>query len=480
MQLDPSFAAWRVTHRAGLAAVLGLLAACQSLTVGHEGFDVEVTESTVYTTLPANNGAGPLWDFNATNIARIGDTVWVSGLNTVAGLPPLNNTECNLWKKTADAAWEQVVTLPGLTREPCPMGVLPGQRLIISTNATLNPPGKPGGGPAQPGLWEATPAAGFDAPAITQPGWRPAAGAFTEHSYRSLAVDGQRGEVFVMQNVGNNHAEWAFRDTLGTWSAQGRLDWPVKDINGRAMPLRVCYVVALVKDRAVHLLGVSDVVEPNEDWREFKRKLTGRSWDYVFRNLYYTWTPDVTSVPFRPWLEVASREATAGGVEPGDLWLDKSGFLHMVWGEVALDNRLRDRLFPNQKQRREINYGVIRDGVVLRKTTLLATQEGQPGPAAHAPRFHVTPDDRVFIFFYVNTMEGSSQKFSENRLAELKNNRMENMIRLPLSTPLNHYLISSGRFGNKSSIVLDVLGSAPGADEVVRHARLRINSRQPK
>ena len=150
MQLDPCFSAWRVAHRAGLATAVGLLVACQSLTVGHEGFDVEVTESTVYTTLPANNGAGPLWDFNATNIARIGDTVWVSGLNTVAGLPPLNNTECNLWKKTADAPWEQVLTLPGLTREPCPMGVLQGQRLIISTNATLNPPGKPGGGPAQP------------------------------------------------------------------------------------------------------------------------------------------------------------------------------------------------------------------------------------------------------------------------------------------------------------------------------------------
>ena len=462
-----------------LAMVLGL-PACQSLPGDPPDFEVTVTESIVYTTPNASNGAGPLWDFNATNIARIGDTVWVSGLNTVAGLPPLNNTECNLWKKAADAAWERVLTLPGLTREPCPMGVLQGARLLISTNATLNPPGKPGGGPARPGLWEAIPSHGFGTPAITQPGWRAQAGPFSEHSYRSLAVDGQRGEVFVMQNVGNSHAEWAFRDDRGSWPAQGRLDWPVKDVNGRAMPLRVCYVIALVKDRAVHLLGVSDVVEPNEDWRDFKRKLTGKPWDYVFRNLYYTWTPDVTQEPFRPWQEVASRETTAGGVEPGDLWLDSRGDLHMMWVEAALDMRLRDRFFPGQKQARELNYGVIRDGAFLNKTSLLATEEGQARPATHAPRFHVTPDGRMFVFFYANTNEGSAAKFSENRLAEIKNGQLKNMRRIPLTIPFNHYVVTTDRLGNRSSYVFDVLGTAPDNNDLVRHLVLNINADHSK
>ena len=55
-----------------------------------------VTESIIYTTHNANNSAGPLWNFNATNIARIGDTAWFSSLNTVTSLSPLNNTECDL------------------------------------------------------------------------------------------------------------------------------------------------------------------------------------------------------------------------------------------------------------------------------------------------------------------------------------------------------------------------------------------------
>ena len=46
------------------------------------------------------------------------------------------------------------------------------------------------------------------------------------------------------------------------------------------------------RNRAVHFVGVSDVLEPNPAWRKFKRELTGQQWDYDFRRLFYTWTPD--------------------------------------------------------------------------------------------------------------------------------------------------------------------------------------------
>ncbi len=459
-----------------LAAWVGLLAACQSLPSGDEGFAIEVTDSTIYTTPAANNGAGPLWGFNNSNIARIGDTVWVSGLNTVAGLPPLNNTECKLWKKTGDAPWRQVLTLPGLTREPCPLGVLKGERLLISTNTTLNPPGKSGGGPARPGLWEAIPAEGFAHATISQPDWRAQAGPFSEHSYRSLAVDGPRGEVFILQNVGNSHAEWAFRDASGAWPAQGRLDWPVKEINGRAMPLRVCYVVALVKDRAVHLLGVSDVVEPNAKWREYKRQLTGKSWDYVFRNLYYAWTPDVVREPFRPWLEVASQEQAAGGVEPGDLWMDNHGELHMVWTEAALDIRLQKHFFPDKKQKRSLVYASARGGEIVRKTDLVVSQEGQSNDAAHSPRFHISENGDMYVFFYVNAMEGAKRRVFENRIGKLRDGKFEKILRVPMELPFNHYIVSAGRMGGVASGFLDILGTHAGEEATVNYVRLRILS----
>ncbi len=43
---------------------------------------VEIEED-VYNYEPANNGAGPLWCFGSTCLARIGDLVFASGLETL-------------------------------------------------------------------------------------------------------------------------------------------------------------------------------------------------------------------------------------------------------------------------------------------------------------------------------------------------------------------------------------------------------------
>ncbi len=472
----------RTSARLGWALVaLGLgLTGCQTTTTADEGFAVSVRESTVYTTADARNGAGPLWNFSSTNIARIGDTVWVSGLRTVPGLPPLNNTECTLWKQTGAAAWTQVATLPGLTREPCPIGVLQGQRLVISTNPTLNPPGKPGGGPARPGLWEYDPAHPDRPPVITEPRWRAGAPVdkFTEHSYRSLAVDGARGEIFLMQNIGYTHAEWTFRDSRGEWSSQGKLDWPVKRIGGKDVQLRVCYTVALVHDRAVYLLGVSDVVEPNAEWRDYKRKLTGKEWDYVFRNLYYTWTPDITSVPFQPWLEVASREETAGRIVPGDLWLAPDGVVHAVWEDALTDDRLKDQFFPDQKQSKSIGYALIQAGRIVARSNLLANNGGLDVGVAHSPRLHATPDERLFMFVYRDGENLERQKISENILIHLKSRAVGSQIRLPLTASVNQHVVNTSRVGNPMSNVLDVLASEPKNGGLQKNLRIYIFGRQ--
>lgn len=434
-----------------------------------------VQESTVYTTTDADNGAGPLWDYHASNIARIGDGVWVSGRSTVPGLPPLNNTECKLWTRT-DAGWRLVQTLPGLTREPCPIGVLPGGRLLISTNVTLNPRGKAGGGPAQPGLWEYDTTRPDAAPKLSVPQWRKGASLdqFTEHSYRSLAIDRSSGEVFLLQNAGDSHAEWTFRDQAGHWSASGRLDWPMAQVGAGTMPLRVAYMVALVSDRAVHLMGVSDVVEPNSDWREFKRKLTGNPWDYVFRRLYYTWTPDITSEPFRPWTELANHEATAGWIVPGDLWLAPDGILHATWSATGLDERLRDRYFPTRRQSKEIGLATIRDGKILEQQRLLRMLEGRAKLFPHAPRFHATPDGRLFLLFYMGGNEDGRTDLAGNFLAEVRSGRLQTMVRLPMKMPLAWYVVATSRLGNAPSDFLDILGNARGEELVIRHARVRI------
>jgi hypothetical protein len=134
-----------------------------------------------------------------------------------------------------------------------------------------------------------------------------------------------------------------------------------------------------LRDRAVHFVGVSDVLEPNPAWRQFKRELTGREWDYDFRRLFYTWTPDISKQPFAEWVEVASRDATGGHIQPGDLWLSPNGDAHLIWGERAIDERLRERFFPDAKQSEQLNYAVVRGGKVVQRRTIIERQGGTSG-----------------------------------------------------------------------------------------------------
>src|SRR5439155_16768503 len=158
---------------------------------------------------------------------------------------------------------------------------------------------------------------------------------FSEHSYRSFAADGPNRELILFQNIDYTHAEWAFRDQRGKWSAQGKLIWPWGAEYDQPQPIRVCYPNVALKNRAVHFCGVSDIVEPNQKWRAYKKELTGRDWDYDFRRLFYTWTPDITREKFRDWIEIASRDKTGGWISPGDLWVAPDGSAHLVWTERA-------------------------------------------------------------------------------------------------------------------------------------------------
>ncbi len=313
--------------------------------------------------------------------------------------------------------------------------------VFLSANPTLNPEGTAGGGPARPVLFEFGAAEPGGEPKTHWPGWRnhPTPPPFTEHSYRSLAADGPGRELILFQNIGYTHAEWAFRDRDGDWSAQGQLKWPWGAEYDTPQPIRICYPNVALRQRAVHFVGVSDIVEPYAKWRQAKRELTGREWDYDFRRLFYAWSPDIARGGFRDWVEIASRDKTCGWVSPGDLWVAPDGDVHIVWTERALDERLRAKFFPAEKQRHELNYAVVREGRVRSRRTLLAADEGKPGLVVSLPRFQPLPDHRLCVFFHVQGTDETGQAVAENRLFELHSDGSSGPM---LSVPLRHVLTS--------------------------------------
>ena len=433
---------------------------------------VEVAED-VYRYTPANNGAGPMWCRGSTSLVRSGADVLASGLETIEGAKPLNNCRWMLLKREKDGWRVRQVDKAGRTREPAPMACLPDGRVYMSVNPTLSKLDAYSG-PARPEILQFAAADPSAAARTIVPAWqgRPA---FTEHSYRSFAADGPRGEMVLFQNIGYAHAEWTFRDASGRWSASGRLAWPWGAEYDKPQPIRVCYPTVALRNRAVHFCGVSDIVEPYAKWRKYKRELTGRKWDYDFRRLFYTWSDDITKGKFHKWVEIASRDKTAGWITPCDLWVASDGVVHLLWSERAIDTRLRKKFFPTAKQSYSLNHAVVRGGKVVSRQTLLVGGEGLSSEVPGAARFHVTPTRRLLVFYYVSGTTAAGKRISENRLVEIPSaGRPGSHVTVAMKHPFTSFFTATVRAGSRPSWTLDLLGQCAGKPNTIRYARITL------
>lgn len=435
---------------------------------------VEIEED-VYSYTNANNGAGPMWCSGSTCLVRVGDQVFASGLETIPDAKPLNNCRWTLFQRGA-AGWERVRVDSGRTREPAPLAATYDGRVFLSANPTLYVGQEPtsASGPARPEVLQFSAEDPKAAALPLTPEWQ-GTPSFTDISYRSFAADAKVGELLLFQNIGYTNAEWTFRDRTGKWSARGQLKWPWGAEYDKPQPVRICYPNVAVRDRAVHFFGVSDVTEPYQAWREFKRELTGKEWDYDFRRLFYTWTRDITKEPFAEWIEIASRDKTGGNVRPGDLWLAPNGDVHLLWSERAIDERLRAKFFPEAKQSQTLNYAVLRDGKVLQRRTLTASTEDKPGIVGSAGRFHTTPDHRLFVVYYASGSEADGRNVAENRIMEIRpDGSPGDPVRLPLAMPFTSYFTTTVRAGSPPSWTLEMLGQRKGVGNTISYARVRL------
>lgn len=429
---------------------------------------------------PDDNCASPLWARGSISLVRVSDQVFASGLERLPDVRPLNNCQCKIWQRGLKG-WDLVYKDEGRTLEPCPLVAFPiTQDFFLSSNPTVNKPEQSGGGPAQPVILQFSAANPRQPPKRFQPTWQesPMSPPFREHSYRSFVADSTIRELILFQNIDYTHAEWTFRDRDGHWAATGQLRWPWGGEYDPPRPVRLAYPVVALQDRVVYFVGASDIIEPYEPWKAFKREQTGREWDYVFRRLFYTWSPDITKGQFQDWVEIANREKTGGLILPGDLWIAPDNAAHVVWEERALDERLRKAFFPEAKQRIELNYAVLREGKVILRRTLLAVDEGKPSPIPHLPRFQVTPENRLFVFFYVDGRDESGKAISENRILEILQDGTATVpVRVPLKYPLNsssNYFTATVRGGSQPSRILDLLGTRVSTPATISYARVRL------
>ncbi len=454
---------------------------CNGLVASREpGFQAVVeVEEEIYSFVNANNGANPLWCYGNTCIVRYGEEVFASGLETLEGIPPDNNTRWLFFKRDKEG-WKLVQKdEKDLTREPSPLTVLANGQLFLSVNPTLEP-GIEATGPfaislAEPRLLRFS-ASEIEAPYKTiVPVWQEKF-RFKETTYRSFVADRTGGDMILFQNesVGENMAVWTYRNAKGDWSRQGNLKYPWGPDYEVPQTIRVCYPAVQLKEREVHLFGVSDIIEPNRTWREYKLQLTGNKWDYDFRRMFYTWSEDISTGKFNQWVEVASREETCGWLFPADLWVARNDLVHVLWTERALDERLREKFFPEAKQSHALNYAILDEGKVIFRAPVMHVEEGESEIVPKAGRFHITPDGRIFIFYSLGHKDnGQHIQATENRIIEVKSNGVfSEPVVLEMKTPLMRFFTATPRSGSAPSQTLDILGML---GNTMRYARIRID-----
>jgi hypothetical protein len=418
-----------------------------------------VIDETVTMCEPPNNGAGPFWCYGSPLVVRFGARVFVSAMETGVDVPPLCNTRWRLFSRPDDGAWELLhVEDDYREREPCPLVGTGDGRLLLSVNPSIRPRGAKYDA-CEPHLIAFDARRPERAGVPDRPVWDDG-GVFTDHSYRGVAADGDAGDVLLLNiDAPTGDQFWALREYDGRWTAKGRV----------AFPIRSCYPQVALRKRAGHILAIGDIVEPVEAWRAAKFERTGSGWDYVFRRLFYAYSPDVTKRPFGEPVEVETVEETCGHISNLDLWLDPDGAAHLLYLVRSVQyDFIRDRFLPGVPIQTRLIRAVVRDGEVVEKTTLMQGGEDASPLTPGYARFHAFDANTASVVAYMHGRGDNGSQVSENRLLSLGTG--DAPVTIPLEKPFGMFFTATERGGNRPSRTLDLYG--PGERTAIRYARV--------
>ena len=181
---------------------------------------------------------------------------------------------------------------------------------------------------------------------------------------------------------------------------------------------RVHYPNVVLANRSVHFCGVS----AHNTWEGSPAGDTDRRWGNRTRRLDYAWTPDIASQPFSGWVAIDDCFATGGWICTGDMHLAADGTVHLLYARNPMSDKLRDAHHPDAVRTYSILHVSVRDGVVQTRNPVWEAVEGSDElfpcnvsikesqnprnggvpiviQSSHPPRFHVTPDGRLFALY---------------------------------------------------------------------------------
>ncbi|MBM3265106.1 MAG: hypothetical protein FJY97_17020, partial [candidate division Zixibacteria bacterium] len=363
----------------------------------------------------------------------------------------LCKTRWQLWHRRIDG-WRTIRNGDHYDeREPCPL-VRCGERLLLSVNPLIDRTIASGGGKCSPYLLEWPADDPARSPVVHHPVWDKVYDSFCEHSYRGIGTDPDAQTVLLLHIDAHQGYAWSFMDPSGAWPHQGFLTFPI----------RACYPQVGLRGYSAHVLAVGDIVETREDWRSYKRQMTGNAWDYDFRSLFYTWTPDLRSIPFHTPLEIASHENTAGHIRNSDLWIDADGSVHILFTAKNIwHDFMRDRFFPGTPIVSTLEYRMIKNGNIIRSHTLTShvkdkTDTAESGIIYTGAAFHAGPDATLRAVY--------CQAGKGMYLMQIYPWIGDTPVCIPLKRPIDYFFIPAPRNGSDLTRYIDLYGMNAGSN----------------
>ena len=416
---------------------------------------------------PANNGAGPMWCYGSTVIARQGDDVFLSVIETGKDVPPLCNTRWQLWRRSSDGWRMEQSEKEYRQREPCPIAVFQQGPVFLSVNPSTEPPGTKYG-PCRPLVLEFDPA-NLNSPAkMHEPAWSGGT-YFTDHSYRGFAADGANGELLLLNiNAKTSEQFVSYRDKRGQWHSKGTITFPI----------RACYPQVALRNGAAHVMAIGDIVEPVEEWQKLKYEKLNRKWDYVFRRLFYTYTNDITSTGFCTPIEIDTVEQTCGHISNLDLYVDETGAAHLLYLKRPHQYEfIRDKYFPGQSMTAHLEYVVVKNGRVVSSKTLVETPQGPTGIEPSFGRFHISKAGDLYVIVAGAGIENGQRLFGNYIGRVGTDGHKSEFVRLELEHPFRSFFTNTPRGGSAPSNVIDLFGIADDHPNL-RYARIHFEPKE--
>ena len=412
---------------------------------------------------PANNGAGPMWCYGSTVIARRGDDVYLSVIETGKDVPLLCNTRWQLWRRSADGWRLEQSEKEYRQREPCPLALFQQGSIFLSVNPSTEPPGTKYG-PCKPLVFEFE-SDNLNGPAeIHEPAWADGT-YFTDHSYRGFAADGASGELLLLNiNAKTSEQFVSYCDSRGTWHPKGTITFPI----------RACYPQVALRNGSAHVMAIGDIVEPVAKWQKLKFEKLKRKWDYVFRRLFYTCTKNIKSTGFGAPIEIDTVEETCGHISNLDLYVDETGAAHLLYLKRPHQYAfIRDKYFPGQPMTVHLEYVVVKDSKIVSSKILAEKTPSSSGIEPSFGRFHISKTGELYVIVAGTGIEGGQRLFGNyiGRVGE--SGEKPEFERIDLKHPFHSFFTNTPRGGSQPSDVIDLFGMADDHPNL-RYARIRI------